>query len=293
MRADELALMINGLFLQLFLLSSMTFAVQISAPAISPSISSTIEDAQKLTIQKKRREAAKLLNDSIEGGSFPLKSKSRFVETLRSITTTFFTDKGQRLFESGQSAMFENPDLALSRYREALAVEDENVLILNSIARLQLAREECGQALETISQAKTLSPYIYESALLELRALICQKNYEAFRLKLKNIPSVEKSQEYFVTYLAAQDMLQQKMWKKGGDLLLKVSEEQPRFPESYYWLNRVNTELEQGDDTFAKKYLSLCKTVSIRDRKTFALEPRLCAGVKEVEDELQNKNIDR
>lgn len=258
----------------------------------SDAVTSAIEQAQSLALKKNRQQAAQVLNDAIAATVPPLKGRSRLIEAEANIAKVFFTDKGQRLYESGQSAIFENPDMALSHFREALPLEDNNVLVLDGVARAQMMKQDCAGAAATLQPLRKLFPFAAEPALLELRALVCQKNFESFRDKLKTLPPLEKSQEAYVQYLVAQDLLQQKMWRKASEVLNKLTEEEPQFPEPYYLLTRAGVELNRDIDQPAQKYVSLCKAAGVRERKRFELEPRLCANAKEMEDELAKKATD-
>lgn len=224
--------------------------------------------------------------------SAPAKGSSRqkLIDALNGISSVFFTDKGQKLYESGQSIMFDTPDVALGQFREALQLEDGNVQILSNIARLQLAKQDCDGALATLAQARAMSPYAGEPAVLELRTFICQRKFELVREKVKALPALDKNQEYFVQYALAQDFGQQKMWKKSFDTFLKLSETDPKFPEIYYHLSKVGVEAGREVDGFSERYVSLCKGLTPKDRKRYNLEPALCANLKEVEDELAKKN---
>ncbi len=269
----------------------LTLFIYVNSWAAEPPVSA-IEQAQSLALKKNRQEAALLLVKAIESSSPFGKTRAKQIDALNGIAEVFFTDKGQKLYEAGQSTMFENPDVALTQYRAALEFEDGNILILENIARIQIGKADCDGALVTVKKARTLNPFLAEPAVLELRALICQKSFEAFREKLKLLPALVKNQESIVQYLIAQDFIQQKMWRKANDILTRVSEEQPRFPEAYYLLTKTATALDREADNSAQKYVSLCKGLTIRDRKQFSLEPRLCVNAKEVEDDLAKKTTD-
>jgi hypothetical protein len=270
----------------IFLLCSLFATSLWAAEPLPPAI----EQAQALIVKKDRQGAAAVLNKAVEALPAGTKGRAKLVEAMNGLSRVFFTDKGQRLFEAGQAVMFENPDLALNQLREALSLEDENLLILNNIARVQLAKQDCATAQTTLKRARTLNPYAADAAILELRALLCLKNFEAFREKVKQVPSVDKATEAQVQYLSAQDFFQQKMWRRANEVLNKVSEDEPRFPETYYWLRRTALETNGDGSSFAEKYVSLCKNISGRERRQYAFEPRLCANAKEVEDELANKS---
>lgn len=252
-------------------------------------VTTAIEKAQSLALKKDRTGAAKVLSQAIDEAAPPLRGRSRLIEAQVGIGKMFFTDKGQKLFESGQSSMYETPEIAMNHYRDSLALEGDNLLLIDNITRIQLAKQDCAAAAQTIQKARALYPYAPEPAVLELRTLICQKNFESFREKMKSIPTLERGQEAFVRYLVAQDLLQQKMWRKASDVLTKVSEDEPLFPETYYWLSRAGQETGADIEPSAQKYISLCKGLTVRERKKYSLEPRLCVNLKEVEDELAKK----
>ena len=266
--------------------SALLFSI---AAYASDPVSVAIEKAQSLAVKKDRAGATKVLNQAIEATTPPLKGRSRLIETQMNIAKIFFTDKGQKLFEAGQSAMYENPDIALNHYRDATVLEGENILLIGNIARIQLAKQDCAGAAQTVKKARQLYPHASEPAVLELRALVCQKDFEAFREKIKSTPPLDKGQDAYVQYLVAQDLLQQKMWRKASDILTRVSEEEPHFPETYYLLLRAGQEIGRETEPWAQRYVSLCKGLTARERKKFSLEPRLCVNMKEVEDELAKK----
>lgn len=252
-------------------------------------ISTAIEQAQSLAVKKNRREATAVLNKAIIAAAPPLRGRSKLIEAELSIAKVFFTDKGQRLYESGQSTMYDTPDTALNQYKEALTFEDNNILILDNIARVQLAKQDCNGAQATLQKVFALYPFASEPAILNLRALICLRNFEVFREKLKTLPALEKGQEFYVQVLVAQDLLQQKMWRKASDILQKVSEEDPKYPETYYFLTKAGLELGHDVEGWAAKYISLCKGVTLRERKHYSLEPQLCSATKEIDDVMSKK----
>lgn len=270
------------MWLLFVLLNSNLWALDAPAAAI--------EQAQAQALRKNRIAAAKILTQAAQEPGTSNKSKARLQEALNTLSKVFFTDKGQKLFEAAQSAMYENPDLALGQYREALKLEDDNVQILSNMARVQLAKQDCPGALTTLERARALNNGLAEPAVLELRTLICQKNFEVFREKLKTLPTLEGEQGAMVSYFTAQDLMQQKLWRKAYEALLKVSEEQALFPETYFYLIKVTTELNRESDAWAEKYSGLCKGLNGRTRRRFAYEPRLCANAKEVADEMAKKN---
>lgn len=244
-----------------------------------------IEHAQGLALRKNRQEACASLREAIAQQP---KAKARLTEALQQIAKVFFTDKGQKAFEAGQSLMFDNPDMALTQLKEALAQEDGNQAVLTAIAKVQLAKQDCGGAEATLKEARQLNPLASEPAVLELRTLACQKNFEALKERARNLPTLDKWEEQYVQFLGAQAGPP----RKALETLARLTQERPDFPEAYLQLARAEQALARGDEGALTKYVSLCKAVTAKERKRFSLEPRLCANLKEAEDELAKKSVD-
>jgi predicted Zn-dependent protease len=221
-----------------------------------------------------------------------IRGRSKLIETLHQVSKVFFTDKGQKLFESAQVNLFENPELALGQLREAQGLEDENILVLAQLARAQIIKQDCDSALVTLEMARSLDPHSNEAALLELRALLCAKRYEVFHEKLKTASAPgapgtsDKWEQAFGQFLSAQDHLRQNASHKAFEILAKVKEDFPQFPETYYYLAKAGQSLEKETSPWLQKYSSLCKGITLRERKKFSLEPQLCGRIKEVDEEL-------
>lgn len=250
------------------------------------SVTNAIQQAQKMALKKNRREACALLNRTWKTTPSQNHSRQKIVDSLQRISQVFFTDKGQRLYEAGQVQVFDNPDMALNQLREAQSLEDENILVLSQMARAQIVKKDCDTALVTLEMARTLNPFANEPSLLELRALYCAKRFEIFRDKLKVMQSSDKWDQAFGNYLSAQDSLRNKASHKAYEILMKVTEEFPAFPEAFYYLARASQELEKDAVPYMQKYSILCKGVTLREKKKFSYEPHLCEHMKEVDDEL-------
>lgn len=258
-----------------------------------PSADTAIEHAQSLALKKNRKDACAGLKEALSSTPAPAKNaRARLTEALSQLSKVFFTDKGQKAFEAGQSLMFENPDRAMAQFRESLALEDNNVIVLAAMAKTQLMKQDCDGALATLEQARALNPAASEPAVLELRTRTCKQQFLGLREKSKQLPALDKWEEQYVQYLLAQELLEEKAAKKAFDVLAKVADEQPQFPETYFWLAKAGQELNKDNEPWLHKYISLCKAVTSKERKRFSLEPRLCAGMKDAEDELAKKSAD-
>jgi tetratricopeptide (TPR) repeat protein len=267
------------------------FTVLISLPALAADgVNQAIEQAQSLALKKNRQEACAILQKTLATTPAPLKSRGKLVESINHLSKVFFTDKGQKAFESGQASLWETPDLALAQFRAALENEDNNIQILSYMARIQIMQNDCDGALMNLLKARNLNPYLAEIAVLELRAHLCQGNSTLMREKVRALPALDKWESAYVQYLMAKDAMDAKTSRKALESLLKVIEEQPGFPEAYYALSRAGIDLERDVEPWLQKYVSLCKAVGVRERRRYSLEPRLCVNLKEAENELAKKS---
>lgn len=263
----------------------------LSVLALDP-ISSAIDQAQGLAVKKNRKEACGILQRALVQPSLTVPAKQKLQDSLNQIGRVFFTDKGQKLFETAQSQAFENPDLAVTQYQQALQMEDDNVLILANLAKIQIAKKDCASAAALVERGRALNPYSPELSTVELRTLACQKRFSLIKDKARSLPPLNKWGDSFVQYLLAQNHLEEKSPRKAFDILNKVSDEFPQFPESYYYLAKAGADLNKDTESWLERYVSLCKSVSVRERKKYSDEPLLCAHLKEVEDELSRKSTE-
>ena len=278
----------------IFFVLKMTLALVTAQAAPGPDpVTVAIDQAQGMALKRDRRAACDRLRTALNDTPLTAKaSRARLLEALSQLDKVFFTDKGQKDYEAGQVLMFENPDLALSKFRAALTVEDGNLSVLVNMAKSQLVKQDCDGAASSISQARGLNPFAAEPALLELRVLVCQKRFADLHDKAKQVPGLEKWEDQYLQYLLALNHLEQNNSRRAFEVLAKVTEEQPAFPEPYFYLARAGLSLNKDNQTWLRKYVTLCQKVPAKDRRRFSLEPRLCANLKEAEDELAKKATD-
>ena len=251
-----------------------------------------LEMAQALILKKQRQPACAKLQEIIS--SLPPSAKpmrAKMVAALNQFSKMFFTDQGQKAFEAGQSLMFENPDLAMGQYRDVLGSgrksngTHEHGQDLPYETGLRWRARGAGKGAPGKSFGRGTS------AARDTR-FNCQQHYEMIHDKVKALPAMDKWEEQYLQFLLAQDYLQSKSVKKALEVLTHLAEDQPQFPETYFYLSRAGTELNRDTDAWLHKYVSLCKALSGKERRRFSLEPRLCMNLKEVEDDLVKKNTD-
>ncbi len=241
-----------------------------------------VQDAQKAAMMKNRKAASEKLLSALRNDKWPSKGKAKLQETLKTLADVFFTDQGQRLFETGQSLAYDNPDTALARFNEALSMEDSNVTVLLAIARLQLAKKDCLGAEQSLHTADEINPYDSTLKFLQAKALLCQhKNSDAVAV-LKAEPGADPV--FYVTL--AQALFETGDHSGAVNVLEKSANQDGSYPEARYWLWKASANNELGEEQ-GRKYVALCKNLNLRTRRKYLNEPRLCAQTQEVEDALK------
>lgn len=249
-----------------------------------------IQEAQKAAVTKNRKVATNKLLNAIKAEHTP-KNKAKLMETLKSLADVFFTDQGQRLFETAQSMAYDNADTALARFNEALAMEDSNVVILLAMARVQLSKKDCTAAETTLQTAAEINPYDKTLRFLRAKTLLCQHKAADALALLKMDPVDEPVST--VTLAAA-------LYETGSEheamgLLQRTASKDASYPEAHYWIWKISDDKTDAAEDQGQKYIALCKNLNLRTRRKYINEPCLCGQTQEVEDAIKaaQKNADR
>lgn len=270
------------------MLARFTLIVFVTACAFAnaaiESWSVAIREAQKSALAKNRKEATAKLIDAIKNEKPNSRPRARLLESLKTISEMFFSDKGQRLYETGQSSFFESTDTALLRYREALEVEDSNLTILVAIARTQLSKKDCGSASTTLRMASQINPYSEAVQFLQSRVFLCEALPKEAVALLRAVPMDDP----VVIVALASAHLQNGLPREGRALLQKALAKDGSYPEAHYWFWRANATQPAVADEHGRKYLALCKNLALKTRQKYLKEPHLCGQTQEVEDALKN-----
>jgi hypothetical protein len=248
-----------------------------------------IQDAQKSIVAKNRKAAADRLLHAIREEKFPARGKAKLMESLQALSEVFFTDQGQRLYETGQSLAFENPETATARFHDALQIEDNNVMILLAMARLQLARKDCTAADQSLTSAAAINPFDDTSRFLRAKVLLCShKPMEALVLLKQDL-----GDDPVKNVTMASALIENGAAKDANSLLQKAAGKDALYPEVHYWIWKTTIDEDVAEEQ-GQKYVALCKNLNLRTRRKYMNEPRLCAQTQEVEDALKaaQKNTD-
>jgi predicted Zn-dependent protease len=241
-----------------------------------------IQKAQALSLQQEREQVSQVLKRAIENEKGK-KAEQELLKTLSELTTLFYTEKGQSVFEYGRSLFRASPQEALQKFQEALKLEPNNVSILSEIAKIELYTGKCGEATTTVQKALSLNPYSSDLNLLLAQSLSCsQKNDEAL-LTLKKV-----NQSVFSFIAFAQIYFSKNEIKQAETHLNLAKIADAKFPEVYYWEMQIRKKSNLNITEQAQLYVKLCKNLQLKDLVKYHSEPRTCLEAKNVEAELKS-----
>ncbi len=229
---------------------------------------SVAERAQKLLLNGDRSAATQILVAAA-------KKDPKYKTLLKNVTQEFITEQGQRLYQLGLSLEFTNPQLAAQRLSEALKLEDQNQLILAALARVLIGLKRCDEAKTDLTKSLKLNPF--DTSLIEwqFRSSLCLNDKESAKAQIKLLEKED---------LAAWRIkwLRFKLQPSDRSLLEQISREAPSFPEAIYLLWKMTKPLSGAREDLARRYVALCKSLSVQAKADFSFEPELCLHTEEL-----------
>lgn len=257
----------------LFALSSITFAAE--HPAIAK--------AQRLFLNSKRSLATQVLRDALLKEKTGTPTHKELSDTLREMSMRFLTDRGQKLFELGETLSQQNPKGAADRYREALAVEDNNTQALLALGLVLLAQQKCEEAEKPLNDAILEYPGYWEAQLLLAPTLLCLERTQEFSTQLSKLEKMEGVPKWWVKYYRARFLFNEEQPLAAKALFENIRTEEKSFPESYYWIWSLEKDSVPPLQSSAQRYVRICKNLSSKIRGQFKYEPNLCRETEKVD----------
>lgn len=238
-----------------------------------------IEKAQNLSLQKDRNQAVNLLINSYKKEN--KKAQPEIYEAIETIARFFYTDKSQQLYELALPSKTQDLKYNLSKLNEALKLEPDNLLLLEAAVTLDLSNSDCSSGLAKAKKLYEGNPVSESIQLLLAQSYLCSGMFKDYGVLI----NTDKKSNYAVFWQVLEVEFQFKTGQllKAKELATQITKQFENFPESYYWLWKVNLELKIKDEKNYLKYLSLCKTVSSKQIRSYVYEPNFCHHMSEVE----------
>jgi tetratricopeptide (TPR) repeat protein len=248
-----------------------------------------IEKAFQLSIQKDRLQAISVLvgaaRKEYPRGNLP----KDLAQALYEVSTVFYTDKGQQLFELGLSLKQMDPAMAQTKLNEALRTEPEHLLVLIELARLQIVLNDCDSALKQIQKIRDKNPYFEDSRLAFAQAALCAGKLGDFFSERKQQDEKRRSKDIFWLILDVEHAFKTGAFDRGLEIGQQLQKLDAQFSELYYWNWKLFKEKKLASQSLeaGQKYLAVCKSVTPKALRTYGAEPRVCRRVTEVESEVK------
>ncbi len=261
--------------------------------AASSAVTARIEKARETVLKGDRTAAIKILKDSLREVSRETPHPD-IMQAWKEIAEVFLTDKGQNQFSLAESFWLLRPKEAAELLVPLLKTEDGNLAVSRLGARAALRSLDCVKAETFQQQAELTFPSSPEVKLLRLQIQDCTNGTSASAPPLK-IPMESEwvDLDSAVRQLIVKDSIRRKDLKTArGSIAAWETMTSPigpatDDPELFYWKWRLSPEASR-DRTAARRYVRLCKEMTPRRRKNFAMYPELCLHTETVESDLKS-----
>ncbi|MCB0349887.1 MAG: hypothetical protein KDD38_01810 [Bdellovibrionales bacterium] len=262
------------------MVKALLFYMAILAAAPANKIHKAIDQARQKVLEKNRKEASQLLLGAIaEEHNEPKKAELK--SELVRLSTLFMTNEGQRLFELAESIRFSGETNYMSKYEEALQLEDLNWNILISQSVGWLRQKECMKAKESLQLADEILPDTEEVQILKISVQLCE---DPNNVPVQTFDSLRiKKHELFKRKLKACALVQGGQRESGLAVARDTIAMDSKYPSGYYWAWAAIKDEENVGLNEAQSYLSLCKELTAAQRRMYALDPELCLDTTSVE----------
>ena len=261
--------------------------------AATPAVTAKIEKARETVLKGDRTAAIKILKESMREVSRETVN-SEILQAWKEIAEVFLTDKGQNQFSLAESFWLLRPKEAADLLVPLLKLEDGNLAVSRLGARASLRALDCVKAETFQTQAELTLPSASEVRLLRLQIQDCANGTSASASALKIPVEADWAElDSAIRELIVKDAVRRKDLKTAKasvaawETMSTVSGPATDDPELFYWKWRVSPEASR-DRTAGRRYVRLCKEMTPRRRKNFAMHPELCLHTETVESDLKS-----
>lgn len=246
-----------------------------------------------LLVKGDRTGAIKLLKTAYRDST---KDQTEIAAAWREMAEMFLSDKGQNLYSLADSSWLTKPKDAADILLPVLKTEDGNLAVARLGARASLRAMDCARADIFVQQAELTYPIGADVKLMRLQVQDCLNGTNASAPALKVSSEGDWSEfDSALRLLVVKDAVRRKDLKAARAALVAWETQAAEDPEFWYWKWRLSREgvRETGpeasrDRTAARKYLRICRDLTPRRRKNFAMYPELCLYTETVESDLKS-----
>lgn len=248
----------------------------------------TLRKAEELILAGERTKALEVLRERLDQEVKGSSSANKLASSMKEFSTLFLSDKAQGSYELAESLYFSGSADATSKYREAVGLESDNVLVLLGLARSLLADQNCSDARDVLRSAEKVNPTFDGVGMLSLLAARCLGDEEEAGRREKEAQSWASLFEPYVRQAHLRRLVDLKQVDEAEALAKKVIESVPDSPEANLLVWRVDQLREKPNVVRAQRYLDFCRPGLGKMRKKFKWDPQVCSSIAQIQTFLRD-----
>lgn len=248
-----------------------------------------IEKAQNLILQKERGAAIQLLVGALRRESPKSAAAKEMKAALAGMTTLFFSDKSQQLYELALTFRRTDVTQAQQRVAEALRQEPQNSLLIAEAGRLSIMRGDCASAQDLLRRAKEKNPFDELILLTLAQAALCQSDIPEYA-SVRSLADAAKgpyAREWAA--LEVERALIEKAESRARENIENLLKTEAGHPEIQFWRYQLEKNSEKKK-AHALKYAHGCKSMPLSVARKYLNEVSICRRLIEIEEFLGAKS---
>lgn len=268
----------------LFFALQPLFIHQARAQSSTESYKDIIEKSYALCLQDDRKQAIQILLAAIKKEKRQIAVKE-LSSALLQVASRFFSDKNQQAYEVALAGFFDDPATAQAKMTELEKLDPGHLEIIKTLTLLQLRQGSCNGASDQMTKLTEFIPYSEDVRLLQARALLCSGDLEGAS-KYALASDLKKGRlSVFWLSLLMEIYFRRSQFSKALEYAQAAQKQAADFPELNYWMWKSGS-----DSVAAQKYLTQCKGLNQRLKRSYMMEPNLCSRLSEVETFLKKSD---
>lgn len=243
--------------------------------------------ARARIVEKKRKSALRALAKAYDREVSPARQKL-IAKELDKMSTLFYTNEGQQIFETAESLRLTGKTSFLEKYEAALILEPDNHSVQMGYALGLLQLKNCQKALEIAPSLEWAHPRAMEVATVRFNAQVC---VDPTKTQESDIRRAETSNNIFFKSINGYRLIKMGQPLEFAKMAKQMREIDDKYPTGLYlsWLSLK--EDSEGAIDVGQQYLGICKDLNLELRRKYYLDPRMCENMTEVEEYLKQSEV--
>jgi hypothetical protein len=257
------------------------FSAPEAEAVVAPLPPSSMAQIKTLFAEKKVDDAIKILRQQYKS---LLRTDSDRRELSRWLSLFLFDDT-MATHEKAMGLEETKAEEAEAEYKKALDAEPYNKAVISHYLSFLIGTERFRPAQSFVESKLVEQPYmaLYKLYGAHAQALLGQKT-SAPPCDSRDFDEVELKYCYLVQLIVKVSALDPKAPLEQGPL--KTLAKRAKLPDAQYWLWKAN-----GDQGELKKYVSLCQSLSVKDKKNYKIVPGVCNKLEDAVQKLKTVAI--